>query len=135
MKGFFKPKILLSKTQKLPVTPLNHHLNYAVVVFSHHRDVQVALDDLDNFGLSHDSIVLIAQNVRRYSWSPKLEINNYFAPEKFDFNHIAQEFFLRLFQRRKYLVLITGNSEQVNVISKIMARRHGHAEAWLFESR
>lgn len=135
IKGFFRPKTLLGKTYKLPANPLNNHLTYAVVVFSHHRDVQVALDDLDNFGLSYDSFVLIAQNAQRYTWSPQLQIDNYFAPEKFDFNQIAQEFFLRLFKRKKYLVLITGNSKQVNAISKIMARRHGHAEAWHFEAR
>lgn len=135
MKEFFRSDTLLRNTQKSLAISHHRNLTYAVVVFSHHRDVQVALDDLDNVGLSYESIVLIAQNAKRYLWSPELKVNNHFAPEKFDFNHIAQEFFLRLFQRRKYLVLITGNPENVNLISKIMARRYGHSEAWLFESR
>lgn len=142
MKAFFKPKALLYSTTKL--RDIFHsnvsipHQNYsnstcAVVVFSHHRDVKVAFDDLDNAGLASDGVTLVAHNARRYFWDCDLIINNYFDSEKFAFNQIAQEFFSRLFQRGKYLALITGDKYDVNTISKIMARRQGHAEAWHFK--
>ena len=140
MKAFFKPKALLPITRKSPEISPRHSVSihnkndydstYTVVVYSHHRDVKVALDDLHNAGFSNDAITLIAHNARRYSWNYQLMINNYFDLNKFDFNHIAQEFFLRLFQKGKYLVLIKGEKADVNAISKIMARRDGHAEAW-----
>ncbi len=146
MKVFFNPKALLPIKSKLPKTlPCNSlllhkkhghdlDLTYAVVVYSHHRDVKVALDDLKNAGCTTDDMILIAHNAKRYSWNHQLMINDYFDLKKFAFNHIAQEFFLRLFQKGKYLVLITGEKADVNAISKIMARRNGHAEAWNFES-
>ncbi|MEM8674760.1 MAG: hypothetical protein AAGF83_12930 [Cyanobacteria bacterium P01_G01_bin.67] len=144
MKAFFKSKALLSKTTKLKELPSKNSLliqsenavnsNYAVIVFAHHRDVKVALDDLDNAGFSCDWISLIARKAKRHTWYPELIINDYFEPAKFDFNQIAQEFFLRLFQRGKYLVLVTGNKYDVNSASKIMARRPGHSEVWYFQS-
>lgn len=144
MKAFFKSKALLRNTTKLKDISHNHSLliqnenenqaSYGIVVFSHHRDVKVALDDLRNAGVSHDEIILIARNARRYSWYPRLLIDSYFDPEKFNFNQVAQEFFLRLFQRGKYLVLIAGDKDEVNSISKIMGRRPGHSEVWHFES-
>lgn len=144
MKAFFKSKALLRNATKLKEISHNHSLsiqnknasygNYGIVVFSHHRDVKVALDDLRNAGVSHDEIILIARNARRYSWYPTLMIDSYFDSEKFNFNQIAQEFFLRLFQRGKYLVLIAGDKYQVNSVSKIMGRRPGHSEVWHFES-
>lgn len=144
MRVFFNPKALLPITRKLPQIPTDHNLliqnkqghnlTYAVVVYSHHRDVKVALDDLKNAGFATDDMILIAHNARRYSWNHQLMFNDYFDLKKFDFNHIAQEFFLRLFQKGKYLVLVTGEKADVKAISKIMARRDGHAEAWNFES-
>ncbi|MEM8723610.1 MAG: hypothetical protein AAGE84_30745 [Cyanobacteria bacterium P01_G01_bin.39] len=144
MKAFFKPKALLGSITKLGELSGKSNLliksesasnsNYAVVVFAHHRDVKVALDDLDNAGFSHDWISLIARKAKRHSWYPELKVNDDFEPAKFNFNQIAQEFFCRLFQRGKYLVLIEGDKYDVNSVSKIMARRQGHAEAWYFQS-
>ena len=144
MKAFFKSKALLRNATKLKEISHNHslliqnkhdnHATYGIVVFSHHRDVKVALDDLRNAGVSQDGIILIARNARRYSWYPRLMINSYFDPEKFNFNQIAQEFFLRLFQRGKYLVLIAGDKYEVNSVSKIMGRRPGHSEVWHFQA-
>lgn len=143
MKAFFKTKALLRNAIGLQEISHNHNLliqnrnirnsTYAVIVFAHHRDVKVALDDLENAGFSDDGITLIARNAKRYSWGSKLTINNYFNQDKFDFNQVAQEFFLRLFQRGKYLILIAGNQDDVNAASSIMGRRQGHAEVWHFE--
>ena len=144
MKTFCKSKVLLGNSIKLRELSGNNSLltasnntsnsNYAVVVFNHHRDVKVALDDLENFGLTCDGISLIARKADRYSWHPDLKINDYFESAKFNFNQIAQEFFCRLFQRGKYLVLITGNQDDVSFTSKIMGRRPGHSEVWYFQS-
>ena len=144
MKAFFKSKALLRNAIKLKEISHNHswliknkdfnHANYGIVVFSHHRDVKVALDDLRNAGVSHDGIILIGRNARRYSWCPRLMIDSYFDPAKFDFNQIAKEFFWRLFQQGKYLALIAGDKYQVNSVSKIMGRRPGHSEVWYFKS-
>jgi len=144
MKTFFKPEVLFQHNTKLPAIFHNHRLliqnendsntTYAVVVFSHHRDAKVAFDDLDNAGLSYNSLVLIARNAERYTWRHELRINDYFEPQKFDFNQIAQEFFSRLFQKGKYLVLISGEKSEVNTVAKIMSHRHGHSEVWHFLS-
>lgn len=144
MKTFCKSKVLRDNSIKLrelsgnnsPLTASKNtsKSNYAVVVFNHHRDVKVALDDLENVGLTCDGISLIARKAHRHAWHPELEINNYFESVEFNFNQIAQEFICRLFQRGKYLVFITGNQDDVNFTSKIMGRRPGHSEVWYFQS-
>ena len=138
-----KPKALLNDTTKLKA--ISHHSCqlirekrnsssiYAVVVFSHHRDVKVALDDLRNTGFSSDYIVLVARNVQRHLWCSRLITNNYFDAEKFDFGKVAQKFFAQLFNRGKYLILISGKQHDVNYAAKVMGRRKDHVEVWCFE--
>jgi hypothetical protein len=105
----------------------------AVAVFSHHRDLKVALDDLHLAGFSDDWITLIARNTKRCCWCSELITKDYFDAEKFNFSKVAQEFFLKLFQRGKYLVLISGNEYDVDAASKIMSRRQNHAQLWQFD--
>ena len=143
MKAFFKPKALLNDSTKL--RGISHHSTqlisskrnsnstYAVVAFSHHRDVKVALDDLQHTGFSSDYMVLVARNIQRHSWCSKLITNNYFDAEKFDFGEAAQEFFSRLFSKGKYLVLISGKEYDVNYAAKVMGRRQDRSEVWRFE--
>ena len=147
MIAFFKPRALFSGTAKFrdnnislsTVQNNSQHSNYitnntnAVVVFSHHRDVKVALDELSDAGLSNDYMTLITRHAQRCLWNSELAIDSCFNTQRFAFNQVAQEFFRRLFQRGKYLVLITGSKQDVNVASKIMSRRRDHAEVWFFE--
>ena len=61
MIAFFRPTPLFGATERLQTTNTNilsrrnranDHHSHAVVVFSHYRDVKVALDDLDGAGFS-----------------------------------------------------------------------------------
>ena len=142
MKVFFKPKVLrdnaksrASSSHSPQLIPPKCHSNstYAVVAFSHHRDVKVALDDLRHTGFSSDYIVLVARNIQRHSWCSKLITNSYFDAEKFDFGKAAQEFFSQLFSNGKYLVLISGKEHDVNYAAKVMGRRQKRAKVWCFE--
>lgn len=137
----FGARALFTGTAKLSETPNQNleqpqskscHGTRAVAVFSHHRDLKVALDDLHHAGFSDDWITLIARNTKRCSWCSELITKNYFDAEKFDFSKVAQDFFLKLFQRGKYLVLISGDEDDVDAASKIMSRRQNHAKVWQF---
>ena len=143
MIAFFRPRALFAGTTTFKETTNRNFLSvkscancnytYAVVVFSHHRDVKVALDELDCAGFSHDCLTLVARHAQRRLGDLKLASNSFFDAQKFDFNQVAQEFFFRLFQKGKYLVLIQGSNKDVRSASKIVARRRDHAEVWLFE--
>jgi hypothetical protein len=137
----FRAKALSTGTAKLNETPNKNleqcpsqscHETSAVAVFSHHRDLKVALDDLHRAGFSDDWITLTARNTKRCSWCSELITKNYFDAEKFNFSQAAQDFFLKLFQRGKYLVLISGDQHGVDAASKIMSRRQNHAKVWQF---
>ena len=101
-----------------------------VGVFSHHRDVRVALEELTEAGFSTSSIALIARNCQRHSWLPEVNTNNYFDEETFSFNRAARKFFQRLFQKGKYLMLVTGNERDVTYAGSIIGRRRSHSEVW-----
>ena len=101
-----------------------------VGVFSHHRDVKVALEELTEAGFPTSSITLIARNCQRHSWLPKVDTNSYFDEETFNFNRSAREFFQRLFQRGKYLLSIAGDESDVIYAGKIIGRRRGHSAVW-----
>ena len=142
MKTFFRPQTLLSENRFKAVfsnTGLiqNKHdgnVNSAVIVFSHHRDVKVALDDLRDAGFDYsDRFILMARNAKRYSWHCELTAYNYFDVEEFDCSQADRDFFWRLFQKGKYLLLISGTKYDVDSATRIVARRRGHAEVWHFE--
>ena len=142
MIAFFRPQALftdlaiLKETKHKTLLPNNNKANdshsHAVVVFSHHRDVKVALEELSYAGFSSDCLTLIARHAQRLDCSG-LVIKSCFDPKQFDFNQIAQDFFSRLFKRGKYLVLIDGGKYDVNAASKIASRRQNHAKVWHFE--
>ena len=132
MTAFFKPKALLSDTVKSKKIEKNgSNSTHVVGVFSHHRDAKVALEELKDAGFPSNWITLFARDFRRYSWSPGLTIHNCFNEETFNFDRISQHFFRRLFQRGKYLVLVTGNGNDVNSAGIIMGRRRNHSKVWL----
>jgi hypothetical protein len=141
MIALFRPRALVTELVKL-TKPINQNLavvqnnlcneTRAVVVFSHHRDLKVALDELRDAGFSDDWLTLMTRDVQRCSWCAELMTKNYFDAEKFDFNQVAQDFFFKLFRRGKYLVLISGNERDVDAASKIMSRRQNHAQVWQF---
>jgi hypothetical protein len=143
MIALFRLMALFTNTLKLTETTNNNltsvqnnnscYPTRAVVVFSHHRDLKVALDELHHAGFSNDWITLITRNTKHCSWCSEFITKNYFDAEKFDFNQVAQKFFWQLFQRGKYLVLLSGNGYDVDAASKIMSRRQDHAKVWHFE--
>ena len=105
----------------------------AVVVFHHYRDVKVALDELSSAGFSHDCLTLVSRRPQSYVGHADLITDSCFNREKFNFSQVAQEFFLRLFQKGKYLVSIEGSHYDIKAASKIMSRRRHHAQMWHFE--
>ena len=143
MKTFFRPQTSLSENTRFSQiannTPwlfpskIDSNLARAVVTFSHHRDVKVALDDLANADFASDRMVLMARNAERYSWQSELTTCNYFDVEKFGLNQSDREFFWRQFQKGKYLLLISGSKYDIDSASKIMAYRRSHAEVWYLQ--
>jgi hypothetical protein len=145
MIALFRPRALFAEIVKLK-NPINQNLalvqnsdgkkdgkkTRAVIVFSHHRDLKVALDELHDAGFSNYWLTLMTRNVQRCSWYAELITKNYFDAEKFDFSQAAQDFFCQLFRRGKYLVLISGKEQDVDAASKIMSRRQKHAKVWQF---
>ena len=139
MKTFFKPQLLSDNrfeavsNNTLLIQNKHDDVISAVVVFSHHRDVRVALDDLRDAGFTSDRLILMARNAERYSWHRQLTTCNYFDVEAFDCSQADRDFFWRMFQKGKYLLLISGSRYDVDSVTKIVARRRGHAEVWHFE--
>jgi|GEM_PF-6086439 len=138
MIAFFKPEALFAKKKALK--EISHEYlgsvenknnkNGAVIVFAHHRDVKVALDELNHAGFSYDNLLLIARKAQRYIDYSGLTTYNWFDPQKFDFDLISQKLFLRLFSKGKYLVLISGSDCDVNAATKIMSCRRDRAKVW-----
>ena len=142
MKIFFRPQTLLSERNRFAAVSdntrliqnkCNDDLTNAIIVFDHHRDVRVALDDFRNAGFESDRLLLIARNAGRYSWHRELTSYDYFDVEEFDCSQADRDFFWRLFQKGKYLLLVSGTEYDVNSATRIVARRRGHAEVWHFE--
>lgn len=106
-------------------------LTHEVGVFSHHRDVRVAVEELQEAGFSLSEITLIARRWRS-DWLRNLNIYNSFDEESFGSNEAAQNFFQKLFQRGKYLLLLTGKENEMNAAGAIMGRRQAHAKVWQF---
>ena len=142
MIAFFRPRALFTGMATFKQTANQSFLSgknrasdnrsHAVVAFSHHRDVKVALEELNCAGFSTDCLTIIARHAKRLDDS-ELVIKSCFDARQFDFSQIAQEFFSRLFKRGKYLVLIDGRKYDVCAASKIISRRQSHVEVWHFE--
>ena len=137
MKVFFKPDILLNTAEYQTLTSdrwltrnkTDSDLSRIVGVFSHHRDVKVALEELTEAGFSTNLVTLIARNCQRHSWLSKVNTRDYFNDD-FSFNRATNDFFQRLFQRGKYLLLIAGDEPDLSYASSIIGRRRGHSKVW-----
>ena len=111
MKAFLESKASLSDTVKLEKAKNNNYLfsiennssklTHAVGVFSHHRDVKVALEELRDTGFPLNWITLIARDCWRYSWSPGLSIYNYCDEGTLSFNQNSQHFFSAIASTRE----------------------------------
>lgn len=123
LSGIFGSRKIISNTS-------NTSCDRIVGVFSHHRDVKVALEELLEAGFPTSTIELTARNCQRHSWLLEVATNNYFDEETFSCDRAARKFFQRLFQRGKYLMLVTGNERDVTHASSIIGRRRGHSEVW-----
>ena len=141
MKTVSNSKILLSNTIETKEMPRNHGLStqkktdrnlaHEVGVFSHHRDVKVAVEELQEAGFGLSKITLIARRWRS-DWSSDLTISDRFDEESFGTNEAARNFFQKLFKRGKYLLLLTGRENEMNAAGAIMGRRQAHAKVWQF---
>lgn len=137
--AFFPPKTIFTvKTQLrtssvVPIVQCENHRHRAVAVFSHHRDVKVALEELDDSGFSRDSLTLVARQAKRCIGCSELITNSNFDDCRFSLNLEVQKFFSRLFKKGKYLLLVNGSEHDVDAACKIISRRRNHAEVWHFE--
>jgi hypothetical protein len=132
MTAFLTPTTwLFNSVKSEPVVTINSKSTHVVGVFSNHRDVRVALEELQNAGYPTGWISIFARDFQRYSKSP-LTINDCWNEKTFDFTGKSQAFFQQLFQRRKYLILVTANGSNVNSAGKIMDRRRKYARVWYF---
>lgn len=101
-----------------------------VGVFSHHRDVKVALEELTEAGYPISLVKLIARNCQRHSWLPEISTYDSFDDDAFASNRAAQNFFQKLFRRGKYLLLVAASGQELNSVSSIVGRRRKHSEVW-----
>ena len=109
----------------------NSELTHEVGVFINHRDVRVAIEELQEAGFSLDEITLIARRWR-YGWLGDLVICDRFEAASFGSNETAQNFFNKMFHKGKYLLLLKGKANEMNCAGAIMSRRRGHADVWQF---
>ncbi|MGF1542557.1 MAG: hypothetical protein ACFCU5_19285 [Pleurocapsa sp.] len=133
MTAFLTPTTwLFDSVKSEPIATINCQSTHVVGVFANHRDAKVALEELQNAGYPDRWITLFARDFQRHSWLPKLNIQDCWNEEIFDFAGNAQGFFRKLFQRRKYLILVTANGSNVNSAGMIMGRRRRYAKVWFF---
>ena len=139
MKTLIRPGALLSNMVKTKVARNNdmhptQKDKYVreVGVFASHRDVLVAIEELLEAGFSLDGIALVARQAKHHDWQEDFTIYDNFNVELFGSNEIDRYFFLRLFERGKYLLLVTGTEQDLKSIGAIIGRRRGHGEVWYF---
>ncbi len=139
MKTLIHPRVLFSNIVKREVcnsddfSPTNNNAGIAheVGVFAHHRDAKVAIEELQEAGVSLNEITLVARNAWHHHWLGDLTIYSYFNEKLFDSDQIARRFCQKLFQQGKYLLLVTEKENELNAGS-IMGRRRGHSKVWYF---
>ncbi|MEL6929938.1 MAG: hypothetical protein AAFO95_15045 [Cyanobacteria bacterium J06600_6] len=130
---FPSPAKLSERAEAFSLVDNANHRHLAVAVFSHHRDVKVALDDLDYDGFSFDDLTLVTRHPQRCQNYSGLITCSDFDARKFGLNLAAQRLFSRLFAKGKYLLVVDGSLHDVNAASRIVSRRRHHAEVWHLE--
>lgn len=117
--------------QNMESIELNSSTSAQVIgVFSHHRDVKVALEELREAGFPNSLITLVTSNHQYNTWFSELNIAKDLNWQFFDSSHGIRNFFHRLFQQSKYFLLVQGNDFDLNSAGSIMGRRLGHGEVW-----
>ena len=114
----------------LSKTISNSDSSQIVGVFSHHRDVRVALEELTDAGYPIGLVKLMARNCQRHSWLPEISTYDCFDDDAFASDRTAQNFFQKLFRRGKYLSLVAASGQELNSVSSIVGRRRKHSEVW-----
>ena len=99
-------------------------------VFSHHRDVKVALEDLIEAGFPSSLITLVTSNHLYNTWFSELKTGSDLDWRFFDPDHSILSFFLRLFKKSRYFLLVQGDEVDLNSAGSIMGRRRGHGNVW-----
>jgi hypothetical protein len=99
-------------------------------VFHHHRDVKVAIAQLQEAGIPMEWIVTIARDYRRYDWSLGVKISDRFDEQFLNISPGERRFFYKRFQQGKYLVIVEGEENAICFAGAIMSRRRGHSEVW-----
>ena len=125
--------ILNSSTSLQEIDPINLDGSTSaqvVGVFSHHRDVKVALEELSEAGFPGSLITLITSNHQYNDWFSELNTANDFNWQLLDSNHGIWNFFRRLFKQSNYFLLVQGNEADLNSAGSIMGRRLGHGTVW-----
>ncbi|BAZ46157.1 hypothetical protein NIES4102_31860 [Chondrocystis sp. NIES-4102] len=112
------------------VAKSNNSYRQAVGIFSHHRDVKVALEELREVGFPLNKINLIARNYQKHDWNYGLEIC-----DRPDFNLFKLPTFLipvlqSYFNKGKYLAIVSGTQADIKMAGSILARRPKHAKVW-----
>lgn len=129
--NIFKNQEKISDRQLLSESNSDRDLTCEIGVFINHRDVKVALEELQEAGFSLSEITLITRRWRD-DWLRGVNVCQSFQAEFFGSNETAQNFFQKLFKRGKYLLLLTGETKEMNSAGSIMGRRQAHADVWQF---
>lgn len=99
-------------------------------VFFHHRDVKVALEELNYAGFPLTSLTLMAKNSQRHSWLSGLKILSHFEQEVFNFSQECQQFFHKYFRRGKYILVVQGTEDMLHFAGQVLSRRRQHSKVW-----
>jgi len=138
--AFFSPKTFFTSEARLSVSNTiaksvkQEGVGYsAVAVFSHHRDVKVALDELNCAGFSHDDLALVARQAQRCQGYSGLICRSSFDDCQLGLESAARQFCVKLLSEGKYLLLVNGSKYDLDAVSKIVSRRHHRVEVWRFK--
>ena len=140
MKTLIRPRALLSivRTKASKTEPISSGdricSNIKIGVFSSHRDVKVAIEELLEAGIQSALLTIVARKWQEHNWLSDLAIYNYFNEQLFGTNLVCQHFFQKLFRQGKYLLLVSTDIKDAKRIGAIIGRRRGHAEVWYFKN-
>ena len=111
--------------------PPKHRTTSAVGVFFHHRDVKVALEELAEINFPLNKVSIIARDGKQYNWNDdRLKICSRFNANLLELPESLRYLLHHYFNRRRYLVLVSGVETEIKIASKILSRRPKHCEVW-----
>ncbi|MCU0537869.1 MAG: hypothetical protein MUD14_28625 [Hydrococcus sp. Prado102] len=120
------------REQKVPLVQAKIVRNQPCVVgvFHHHRDVKVAISQLQDAGIPMGWIVALARDYRRYDLLSGIKVSDRFEEQLLDVAPGDRMFFYKRFQQGKFLVVVEGDENAIRFAGAIMSRRRGHSEVW-----